>query len=104
MLCMLKNKRKFVPKNVTITAITEKDKFYIHKVLSKNRIDTVCNGVNILGQNLINEDYISGKWKSPRILFCGSLDYIPNVNAVRYIIRSVWPRLKRNYPKLYYKL
>ena len=35
---------------------------------------------------------------SPACLFVGALDYLPNVNAVRWFSAEVWPQIRRTFP------
>jgi len=35
---------------------------------------------------------------SPACLFVGALDYLPNVNAVRWFAAEVWPQVRRTFP------
>jgi glycosyltransferase involved in cell wall biosynthesis len=38
------------------------------------------------------------------IVFSGNLEYHPNVEAVRWFRREVWPRLRRRFPRLEWRL
>jgi glycosyltransferase involved in cell wall biosynthesis len=36
---------------------------------------------------------------SPRLVFTGTLDYIPNVNGIRWFVEEVWPRILQTCPE-----
>lgn len=40
-----------------------------------------------------------GKGEVP-VVFCGTMDYWPNVDAVTWLVRDIWPRLRVNRPEL----
>jgi glycosyltransferase involved in cell wall biosynthesis len=59
------------------------------------RTITVPNGVDI--------DYFqpSGATKdAPSLVFVGSLNWYPNVDAVFYLLREIWPALRARFPQL----
>ena len=86
-------KRKIVKHDVNILAATDKDAFYIKKILKKNRVFAVVNGIET-DKITFDENYCLTKWKSRKILFCGSLDYEPNIITIRYILEELWIPLK----------
>jgi glycosyltransferase involved in cell wall biosynthesis len=40
----------------------------------------------------------------PEIIFSGNLEYAPNIQAVRYFHRNVWPALQSRWPQLKWKI
>ncbi len=40
----------------------------------------------------------------PEIIFSGNLEYAPNIQAVRFFHRNVWPALQSRWPKLKWKI
>jgi polysaccharide biosynthesis protein PslH len=40
----------------------------------------------------------------PRIVFPGNFEYHPNIDAVAFLVREIWPALRRNYPGLRLRL
>jgi glycosyltransferase involved in cell wall biosynthesis len=103
-MCYIRRiKRKFIDKDLVITAITDLDVAYIKKVLKNNRVVTIANGVST-PKFKVSEDIIDDKILSNQVLFCGSLDYGPNVYSLMYILNEIWPVLKDAYPELHFHI
>ncbi len=97
----LKNtKRRFIPQELIISAITQQDAKCIKKTLRKNKVVTIGNGVSTPTKLHFNDDYIKEKWKSKVVIFCGSLNYEPNRNSIQYIVKKIWPEIKKIIPEL----
>jgi glycosyltransferase involved in cell wall biosynthesis len=47
---------------------------------------------------------VPAKTKEQVIVFSGNLEYHPNLSAVRFFAREVWPRLRRCWPQLVWRL
>lgn len=41
---------------------------------------------------------------SPSILFCGALDYSPNIDGIEWFAEQVWPQLRRALPELSWQI
>lgn len=40
-----------------------------------------------------------GKWRfGPLILFCGQMDYLPNIQAAQHFARNIFPKIRRVFP------
>lgn len=96
-LYLYRIKRKFIPSNAHVIAITELDRNYIQRALPKNKVSVVPNGVPILKKS-IDEKYIHNKWESRVCLFCGSLNYGPNIDSLTYVLKNVWPNVIEKCP------
>lgn len=90
-------KRRLLPKNVIIAAITDDDSVFIQKVLPKNRIVTIPNGVS-LNDHFLTLTEVEAKWSSKIAIFVGNLDYEPNIDAVIRILR-MWPKVLQACPQ-----
>jgi glycosyltransferase involved in cell wall biosynthesis len=99
MFYLCRVKRKYVPRDLSIITITDIDSMYVKKILKRNRIITIPNGVNLPAIS-IDDQYIDAKKKSTMILFFGSLDYQPNKDSVAYILDHLWPEIVKKYPDL----
>ena len=44
------------------------------------------------------------KTEEPVIVFSGNLEYHPNLSAVRFFAREIWPRLRDHWPQLVWRL
>jgi len=96
-------KRFFIPQSLRILAITDEDRRHILKALPQNTVFVVPNGVQRPSWT-IDASYIEAKWRSPYILFSGSLDYEPNVQSVIFTLQQIWPQLKERFPHLIFRV
>lgn len=72
------------------------DKKYIQKAVSKKiKIDVVANGVDL--------DFFSQtknqKPKDPTVLFVGTFKWLPNVDAVEFLVEEIWPLILKAIPQ-----
>jgi len=83
-----------------LIVMSEDDKKYIDKVLNNpQKIAVVANGVDVAWfaqkkKQLPNE---------PTILFVGTFKWLPNREAVKFLVEEVWPQIKQkiSYAKLW---
>ena len=40
----------------------------------------------------------------PRVVFSGNFEYHPNIDAVAFLVREIWPLVRRVYPELRLRL
>ncbi len=67
----------------------------LQEIAENSRVHTIPNGVDI--------DYFDPEPALPkvdRIIFVGTLSWYPNIEAVEYIAKEVWPKIKQVYPDL----
>jgi len=87
-------------KSDLLVTMSKQDKERISKIFNINpeKIIIVPNGANIHNRyrNKIN--------KGTDILFTGKLDYIPNNNAVKFILEKIAPKILRKFPNTYFKI
>lgn len=89
-------KRRFVSPQVKVIGITDTDCAFIKKSLPHNPLITVPNGI----QNpSINID-LKLKYESDNLIFVGSLNYIPNMDSIRFIVEEIWPEISARFRKL----
>jgi glycosyltransferase involved in cell wall biosynthesis len=103
MLYLRRIKQKFVPRNVNLIVTTEKDALYVRKNLKKNRVSAIPNGISVPEINFDN-DYYSTKLNSNEILFCGSLNYSPNIDTINYILTTLWAQIKNRLPGVVFNI
>ena len=74
-----------------MTAISERDADAIN--VPRERLVVVPNGVDL-------EHYVprQGPYDAHAVVFVGSLDYKPNVDAARYLAEEIWPLIRREDP------
>jgi glycosyltransferase involved in cell wall biosynthesis len=98
MLYLKRIKQKYIQKNVTIMVTTDRDAFYVRKSLKSHRIVSLPNGIS-MPEISFDDEYFNKKWISKDILFCGSLNYLPNVDTITYILKTLWAPLKMVLPE-----
>ena len=59
-------------------------------------IELLRNGVDLDTFKYTNHDYA----RAETLLFTGNMDYAPNVDAVTYFVKKMWPTLTEKYPSL----
>lgn len=79
-----------------LIVMSNEDKKYITQhVTEPNKIDVVANGVDI--------NWFTQKTKelpsSPTVLFVGTFNWLPNREAVRFLVNQVWPLIYEKLPK-----
>ena len=78
-----------------LITVSEDDKEYIQRTQPDiKRIDVVSNGVDIEYFSEVKRQELS----HPTILFVGTFNWLPNVEAVEYLVDKVWPLIKEKLP------
>ncbi len=79
-----------------LVTMSEDDKTFITSQIGKtSNIDVVANGVDI-------NKFSQTKTKLPQhptILFVGTFKWLPNIDAVTYLVEKIWPKVKNTVPK-----
>ena len=70
--------------------MSEEDRQFIAKELDKEKIDVVANGVDTKWF-AEKERHLSNK---PTILSVGTFKWLPNIEAVDFLVEKVWPLIK----------
>lgn len=78
---------------VLVTSEREQEK--LNSLIPGTRIEVVPNGVNIDNFNSIDD----AEEVSNRIIFTGTMDYYPNINAVLYFAQQCWPLIREQVPE-----
>ena len=76
--------------NITCSEI---DSQRLHEIAPASRVEVVPNGVDV--EYFCPDKAIVQK---KRLLFIGTLNWYPNIEAVRFIARELWPKLKAVLP------
>jgi len=85
----------FWRKATHLVTMSAEDKDFIQKEISTNKIDVVANGVDIDRFAQIKKHLP----KDPTILFVGTFKWLPNIDAVEFLVEEIWPQIKRSLPK-----
>lgn len=79
-----------------LVTMSDEDKTYISKSINRyDRIDVVANGVDVERFSLVKRE----KLDRPTVLFVGTFKWLPNIDAVEYLVAEIWPLIKKNVPE-----
>lgn len=78
-----------------LAAMSEDDKAFMHSIVPDLQIDVIANGVDID----FFTDYQPIKHQRPTILFVGNFKWLPNREAVKYLVEQVWPLIIKQLPQ-----
>lgn len=85
----------FWQKAQRLVTMSEEDKKFIQEKTNKKLdIDVVANGVDINFFEKINKDLPN----NPTILFVGTFKWLPNVDAVTFLVKEIWPLILAKIP------
>jgi sugar transferase (PEP-CTERM/EpsH1 system associated) len=74
---------------------SREDKTYLEKLHQADNLDLLLNGVDLETFDVGDgHDYSHNQ----TILFTGNMDYAPNVDAVQYFSKEMWPEIYESYP------
>lgn len=77
-----------------LIVMSEEDREFIGKELSKDKIDVVANGVDTKWFAAKNRQVNA----QPTILSVGTFKWLPNIEAVDFLVKEVWPLIKQKVP------
>lgn len=81
-------------------AVSRDDRQTLARVAPGARIEVVPNGVDTEHFRRGRVDGVDAVGFQPFLLFTGTLDFRPNVDAVTWFVRTIWPALHRRRPRL----
>lgn len=90
-------KRRLVPPDIVVAAITPEDCRHIGRVLRNQRLLCLPNGVESCGP-LPGQGEIRDKHSAMNVVFVGSLNFPPNHDAVERLLGRIWPAVMREIP------
>lgn len=84
-----------------LIVMSDQDKHYIQKFVKEpQKIEVVANGVDI---NWFDQKQRRLPSK-PTILYVGTFKWLPNIEAVEFLVEEVWPHIKRLIPQAQLKI
>ena len=86
--------RKYWKKAKRLAAMSEEDKKFILKSDPGLEVDVVANGVDI---NFFAETKKIAT-ENPTVLFVGNFKWLPNRDASKFLVKEIWPKIKRKMP------
>jgi polysaccharide biosynthesis protein PslH len=88
--------RKWLPRFHRLLAVSEHDAACLREACPKSRVSAYPNALPILPLPGVAEEHV--------LAFSGNFEYDPNLDAVRYFHRQVWPIVSSRWPKLVWRL
>ncbi len=79
-----------------VVTVSEDDKNYVSGVVDSSKISVVPNGVDLQQFPFAQK---KEKGEAPTFLFVGNFLWMQNLDAVKFLISDIWPRIKEMYPK-----
>jgi len=79
-----------------LITMSKDDKQAIQNQLGKNvAVDVVANGVDTQFFNKMKKDLP----KNPTVLFVGTFKWLPNIDAVEFLVETIWPKVLTRLPQ-----
>lgn len=78
-----------------LAAMSNEDRNFIENSDKKLKVDVVANGVDI-------EHFTQTKREVPQkptVLFIGNFKWLPNRDATKFLVKSIWPKIKETIPE-----
>lgn len=97
MLYVRRVKKRLVPNNVRVIAITERDCREIRAALPGHSVTCVPNGVKSIAPADLDPE-IQQRFGSTQIVFFGTLHFPPNIDAATRLLRRIWPAIRSRRP------
>jgi glycosyltransferase involved in cell wall biosynthesis len=97
---MLSYEQNVVRKFDHIIAVSEHDKRLISEWTDPSRITVVPTGVDV---RQYHPD-VSPRANEPLVLFVGAMDWEPNIDAVEYFCREIWPSIQTKVPTARFRI
>jgi glycosyltransferase involved in cell wall biosynthesis len=88
--------RTWLPRFSEVLAASEKDRGRVLEIAPTARVRVYPNAIPGRPAPEIEEDHA--------IVFSGNMEYHPNVSAVRFFRRDIWPLLRERWPGLVWRL
>ncbi len=96
---MFRFEKESLKKFDTVIAVSEKDRELFEKLYGAKNIATIPTGVDI---SFFNPDnFVNTITEKPySLVFCGSMDWLPNEDAIMYFLKNIFPFIKREIPEV----
>ena len=73
--------------------VTERERVALRQIAPDANVHVIGNGVS-----LEHLRPAGAPTETPRVVFCGVMDYQPNVDGVLWFAREIWPQIRRRVP------
>jgi glycosyltransferase involved in cell wall biosynthesis len=78
--------RRMVRSYTATVCVGEADARWLRRIGGRDTVHVIPNGVEL-------PSHIADEYPRPTLIFTGALDYQPNIEAVLFAARSIWPRI-----------
>lgn len=85
--------KNFLQKSDHVLTVSEADSNFFHRFVDSSKMTVISTGVDT---NFFRPD--SSKEVPHRLVFCGSMDWMPNEDGVLYFVRSILPLIRKAVP------
>ncbi len=92
---LVKAEEVIISYNKTLVCSKE-DKRYLEKLHKTNNVDILLNGVDL---NTFTHGGNHNYQPNDCLLFTGNMDYAPNIDAVQYFVKEMWPQILEKNPQ-----
>lgn len=83
----------FWKKAKRLATMSAEDKEFIHKIDPSLEINVIANGVDISYFSKTSKQ----RSKDPTILFVGQFRWLPNRDAAKFLVNSIWPLIRQKF-------
>jgi len=83
-----------------IIAVSEHDRQQMLQMNPASEITVVPTGVDTRKFNVAP----ASSARPPRVVFTGSMDWEPNIDAVEYFCSQIWPRIRKEFPEAIFQI
>jgi len=97
---MRRYESKALKKFYHIIAVSEQDRRQMRELDPEAEISVVPTGVDITAFPVA----ASSSADPPRIVFTGSMDWEPNIDAAVHFCRDIWPRILKEFPQAIFQI
>src|SRR5262249_6607236 len=97
---MARYERAALKKFQHVIAVSDHDRQQMLEMDPTSQITVVPTGVDTQKFNVAPPSSVN----PPRIVFTGSMDWEPNVDAVDYFCAQIWPRIRREFPHAIFQI
>ncbi len=78
-----------------VIAISEPDKSMFQAIYGWSHVTAIDTAVDV---EFFRPDALPGSEQEDRVVFVGSMDWLPNQEGVRHFLREIWPKVREKRP------
>jgi len=85
-----------------VLTVSEVDRDFFARFIDPDKVTVIPTGVDVdyfrPDLRLEGEAQPDGSWANT-LVFTGAMDWMPNEDAIQYLLKDTWPRVRRQFPK-----